>query len=241
MSMRLAVKILLILGLTLNFAACTQVGDKLKELKDKGNGTEETIPTPTPEPEPAPEPAPDPTPDPTPEPAPEPTPEPIKHCVLNSLDDEVNPDCLEGSISLINKTLLAGSEKERRSARITASIKNGGKLGSKYFEHRMRFADDTNIQLPEKVPATGKAGNGEILYASFGNDIECAWFSKANKEYKDPKCFEGAVRDPSQKYGFKGGREVDEDEIPHAAYVQVRVEGASGNDALTTVEFDVSW
>lgn len=229
--MRLAKKILIFSSLIVALSACGQI-DKLKNLQgNNGKGT----PTETTDPAPPSAPAPTPSPDPTPDPI-----QP-KQCVLENINAPVDDACLEGSISLADGTLLAGSTTTERTARIVASKKNGGDGGSKFFEHRLRFPSATNIELPEKIPAEGKAGNGQKLYASFGSDVECAWFSKANKEYKDPKCFEGAERAPEKKDGFTGGREVDHDKIHGAEFMQIKVDGASGNGVVTRVQFEASW
>ncbi len=256
MSMRLGfiTQLIAICFCIVAMSACSQI----EQLKNKKNGGKETAapvdpkpadpkPEPAPAPEPSPTPDPTPTPEPEPAPAPTPTPDPTptptpipKNCELTSADDVVDPLCLEGSIRL-NGFLLAGAVVDRREATITVSIKNGGKNGSKFFDHLLRFEGETNVKIPEEIPAQGKPGTGHKLYASFGNATECAWMSKSNRRFKEPRCFEGAERDPESKDGFKGGHEVSHDEIPHADFVHLTIDSADGNDALTTAVFKAEW
>lgn len=160
-------------------------------------------------------------------------PDPSSSCVLSQLDDQAILTCND-MIVLLNGNILANTEINSNQIKVIASKRNGGTGGSKFYDANLTLENATDLTLPTSIPAVGNAGNGQKLYVLFNGVIDCAWFSHAGNQYRNPRCFEGATRSGGSSSGFTGGTELFLATINDVTTLEMQVNGASGSGIMTT-------
>jgi hypothetical protein len=155
----------------------------------------------------------------------------LQDCVIDSWDIPLTP-C--ASIRK-NGTLLSRNHLTDTAFEFTASKKNGGAGGTRWFDAKLEWNIAKNFLLPTEIFATGNAGNGQKLYIKFNDSLDCVWYSHAGIKYRNPRCFLGASRAPGNSVGFSGGSEVASSHALGVKKIWVSVNGASGNGVVTTV------
>lgn len=116
---------------------------------------------------------------------------------------------------------------------LTASKKNGGAGGSRWFDATATLEPTETLVLPNSIPAVGNPGNGQKLYVLFDGVIDCAWFSGGGS-YNAFRCFTGATRNGGTPAGFEGGTEVFLSEVDDVGTIEMTVAGAQGSGVITT-------
>lgn len=158
-------------------------------------------------------------------------------CTSSLISDGYEITCSNGTI-YIDTTLgessdLNGVEITPTEVILTASKKNGGAGGSRWFDALATLDPPQTLSLPASIPAEGNPGNGQKLYVLFDDGTDCAWFSGGGA-YGSYRCFTGATRNGGTPSGFSGGTEVFPSEIVGASTVDMTVAGASGSGVITT-------
>lgn len=157
--------------------------------------------------------------------------DPDLECTILTLLDPVDTACTR---VVIGSTVLANRQDSATTLTLTASKKNGGSGGTKWFDSRATVSPATDFALPLSIPAQGNAGNGQKLYMRFNDTLDCAWYSFAANQYRNPRCFIGATRNGGASSGFSGGTEVNATKALAVTSVKMTVNGSSGGGVLTT-------
>jgi hypothetical protein len=160
-------------------------------------------------------------------------PETTSLCALSALGTEAVLTCND-LIVLLDGNILANTEINSTQIIMVASKRNGGTGGSKFYDANLTLDEAKDLALPNTIPAVGNAGNGQKLYIKFNDEIDCAWFSHAQSEYRNPRCFEGASRNGGSPSGFSDGDELFLTTINDFTTLEMQVNGASGNGVMTT-------
>jgi len=158
---------------------------------------------------------------------------PTSSCALSTLGDQAVLTC-DDLVVLLDGNILANTEVSETEIKMIASKRNGGTGGSKFFDAVLTLDEAKDLILPLSIPAIGNAGNGQKLYVKFNEQIDCAWFSHAGNQYRNPRCFEEATRDGGSTSGFNGGTEVFLTAINDVTILEMQVNGASGSGVITT-------
>lgn len=240
------IKFTMILSLFL-IASCTNSNSHMKDQFLPGNPGAEPEPTVSPElPDPTPTPTFTYTPTPTftltPTPTSTPTPLP-PDCDFDHYQELVPKACL-GHTMTVACDIVAETIKTNTKVVMTATKKNGGTGGSRFYDAKATFVSLTSVLLPATINVLpgGKAGNGQKLYLYFDNDVTCSYRSHANTKYITPVCKLNGQIDPGKTDGFAvgiGSYILDVSHVDDILSVHAHVNGASGNGTVTTVKFDL--
>lgn len=157
---------------------------------------------------------------------------PSSNCTFTDVGDDVEMTC-DNTVILIPGSRLSSSKVESDKVTIKASRKNGGADGDKSYDLSTTLDSALILELPSTISTTGNAGSGNKLYIKINDDIDCAYTSDAG-EFKDPHCFTGATRDPSETLGFTGGTEESDLVIEDVLDIEMKIDLSEGNGVITT-------
>jgi hypothetical protein len=130
---------------------------------------------------------------------------------------------------------LFGHVDQAEGLKLWASKKNGGTGGSLWFNSVVDLDPALDLGIPSSIPVTlGNGGNGQKLYILINNEIDCVWYSKGSKVYRNPRCFTGATRSPGTSLGFSAGLEVSSTEALEVFRLEMELNGSQGDGVVTT-------
>lgn len=197
--------ILFLVGFILLFTSCGKTQEELKKLAEDNNGTNETN-------------------------APGTEISLEKICEITSFSDSTE-NCTK---IIYQGSVLMESKIENSTLTLVASKKNGGAGGSAWFNIAKESSTAVQLQLPNIIPATGNAGNGQKLYVLFNKTVDCAWYSSASTRYQNFRCFQGATRNSGKSSGFVGGTELFINSVSNVTLIEMSLNGANGSGVITT-------
>jgi hypothetical protein len=220
--------------------SCSQNNPYVKSTENGGAGTPikpgptEIVPNPTSSPTASPSLTPSPTFTSTPT---------LGDCDFDDFEEHVPSGCV-GHQMTVGPVIVADAAEFADRLTITATKKNGGPGGSRWYDVRFTLGILSNVFLPSaiNIQAGGNAGNGQKLYLIFDNTVLCSYRSSAGNKYINPICKLGGVIDPTQIDGLAVGMgtyQPDSSRVSNFSIVQVSVNGASGGGVVTKVVFDL--
>ncbi|MDH4469133.1 MAG: hypothetical protein QE271_13825 [Bacteriovoracaceae bacterium] len=144
----------------------------------------------------------------------------------------------------VDHEVVANAQEFSDHISFTATKKNGGSGGSRWYDARISLGLISNVMLPAviNIRPGGNAGNGQKLYLIFDNTVICSYRSSTGNKYINPICKLGGVIDPTKSDGFAAGLgsyQSDNTKVANFKIAQVTVNGASGSGVVTKVIFDL--
>ena len=187
------------------------------------------------------------TPMPTPSPSPTHGDDSTADCDFRDYDEHVPAGCVGRQMTVgIDHEVVADAQEFSDRITFTATKKNGGSSGSRWYDARISLGLISNVLLPAvvNIQSGGNAGNGQKLYLIFDNTVICSYRSLAGNKYTQPICKWGGVIDPTKSDGFASGigtYQADNTRVANFKIALVTVNGASGGGVVTKVIFNLAF